>query len=210
MDDNRVENPSTFLGPFAVGLVLAVWGFFGSFTSPQVKWVIFAIGAITLVVAWKKVSNPQLVLKYSLNPRKTVLELINEWKPEPAKLEADYERSLHRFLKSKLRFAKITRQYGAARVKCDLAVDNKAMIEMKAGFRSTSKLQRLIGQVELYRSEWRGKPIFIVLLGETEEDLLHDLQRKFDGESHVHIIVKGIAAPVEDEEEKAQMQAAGK
>ncbi|HEV8523864.1 MAG TPA: hypothetical protein VGQ71_05145, partial [Terriglobales bacterium] len=133
------------------------------------------IGAAFLIWGLRAVPNPRLALRYHLNPRKTVADLIREWTPQPARLESEYERSLHQFLKSKLPFERITRQYGSGRIKCDLAIGTKVMLELKNGLRTTSKLQRLLGQLDLYRGEWGRKPVIIVLLGTSEEDLLHTL-----------------------------------
>jgi hypothetical protein len=137
-------------------------------------------------------------VRYAANPRRTVLRLIEEWKPEPARLESEYEKSLHRFLKERLPFVKVTRQYGSARVKCDLATGQDVMIELKAGLRSTQKLQRLIGQIELFTREW-DKPVIVVLLGETEEDLLHDLHRSLRQYTRVDVVTKPVEARVEEE-----------
>jgi hypothetical protein len=113
-----------------------------------------AVGVALFIWGWNAVANPRLALKYAHNPARTVRELIEEWTPTPARLESEYEQSLHKFLKSKLSFVKVTRQYGTARVKCDIATGNHVMIEMKAGFKSTQKLQRLIGQVDLFNKEY--------------------------------------------------------
>src|SRR5438552_3753368 len=145
-------------------------------------WFIIFVGAVIVFAAWRSVPDPKVLVRYYLDPPKTVNGLISAWAPQPARSEADYEKSLHTFLKSKLPFTKITRQYGSARVKCDLAVGTEVFIELKKGLKSTNRLQRLIGQIELYRKEWEGKPLFIVLLGDSEDDLLHDLNRSIGGD----------------------------
>ncbi len=157
------------------------------------------VGVALALVTVVRVRNPRLVLRYGANPRRTVMELIEKWKPQPGRLESHYEKSLYDFLRSQLPFVKITRQYGSARVKCDLAVGKDVMIELKAGFRSTQKLQRLIGQIELYDREW-NKPVVVVLLGESEQDLLHDLHRSIDKYENVHVVTKELegAAPTEE------------
>jgi hypothetical protein len=162
-----------------------------------------AVGVALFIWGWNAVANPRLALKYAHNPARTVRELIEEWTPTPARLESEYEQSLHKFLKSKLSFVKVTRQYGTARVKCDIATGNHVMIEMKAGFKSTQKLQRLIGQVDLFNKEW-GKPIIILLLGDSEEDLLHDLNRSVQNYPSVTVVVKNVGETVESEDIKAK------
>lgn len=174
-------------------------------TDQTVEWFCFIVGAAFAIWGWNAVKNPRLALKYAHNPGKTVRELIEEWKPSPARLESEYEQSLHKFLKSQLPFVKVTRQYGTARVKCDIATGNHVIIEMKAGFKSTQKLQRLIGQVDLFNSEWH-KPIIIVLLGETEEDLLHDLNRSLRNYPSVSVVVKSVDGTVESDDAKVKAQ----
>lgn len=162
---------------------------------------LIGIGLGVVLVLWGLIAvrDPLLAMRYAFNPRRVVVRLIREWKPEPARLESHYEKSLHRFLKDHLPFVKITRQYGSGRVKCDLATGKEVMVELKAGFRSTQKLQRLIGQVDLFRREWK-KPVVVVLLGESEEDLLHDLHRSLSGYDNVEVITKEVESPEAAEE----------
>jgi len=176
--------------------------------NEAVGWILILIGAGFAISAWRSVSNAKLLMKYHNNPGKTVGELIAEWQPRPANTEAEYEKSLHSFLKSKLTFAKITRQYGSARVKCDLAVNDDVFIELKNGLRTTNKLQRLIGQIELYSNEWRGKPVIILLLGESQDDLLYDLNRTISKYGSMRVITKAVTAPAEQDEEQSKSKAA--
>jgi hypothetical protein len=170
--------------------------------NEAIGWILVLVGAGFAISAWRSVSNARLLLRYHNNPRKTVEELINTWQPRPARLEADYEKSLHSFLKSKLTFAKLTRQYGSARVKCDIAVNDDVFIELKNGLRTTNKLQRLIGQIELYSNEWKGKPVIILLLGESQDDLLHDLNRTISKYDSVRVIQKAAVTAVEQDEDQ--------
>jgi len=202
-----IESLSPFLlfrrvatGLILVGAVL-LWPADPNFEQFR-PWV-FVAGVVLLIWGLNSVRNPMLALRYASNAGTTVAELIEEWKPAPAHLESEYERSLHRFLKSKLPFVKVTRQYGSSRAKCDLATGNEVIIELKAGFKSTNKLQRLLGQIELYRGEWK-RPIIVVLLGETEEDLLHDLHRNLQKYHSVHVINKDVGSAVEPHGEKAR------
>lgn len=165
-------------------------------------WLVIA-GIGLIVWGVNAVRNPMLAIRYASNAGKTVTELIEEWKPASAHLESEYEKSLHQFLKSKLPFVKVTRQYGSSRVKCDLATGNEVIIELKAGFKSTNKLQRLLGQIELYRGEW-DRPIIVVLLGDSEEDLLHDLHRNLEKYHSVRVIHKDVDEKVEPDGEKAR------
>jgi len=205
----RVESISPFLvyKRVVVGVACLVIAFIlhsqNKTNDNTVELVFGAVGVALFIWGWNAVANPRLALKYAHNPARTVRELIEEWTPTPARLESEYEQSLHKFLKSKLSFVKVTRQYGTARVKCDIATGNHVMIEMKAGFKSTQKLQRLIGQVDLFNKEW-GKPIIILLLGDSEEDLLHDLNRSVQNYPSVTVVVKNVGATVESEDIKAK------
>jgi hypothetical protein len=195
-------SPTSVYQWFWGGLVLAavglyLYGYVPKYASHGA--VLVLVGGVLVLVTVIRVRNPRLVLHYAANPRRTVMELVEEWKPEPGRLESQYEKSLYDFLCRNLPFVKITRQYGAARVKCDLAVGKDVMIELKAGFRSTQKLQRLIGQIELYNREWK-KPVIVVLLGETEQDLLHDLHRSLREYDNVHVVTKEIEGVAADKE----------
>lgn len=170
----------------------------------QLRPLIMIVGIGFMIWGLNAVRNPMLAMRYASNAGNTVAELIEEWKPPSAHLESEYEKSLHQFLKSKLPFVKVTRQYGSSRVKCDLATGNEVIIELKAGFKSTNKLQRLLGQIELYRGEWEDRPIIVVLLGELEEDLLHDLHRNLQKFHSVRVIHKDVGTTVEPDGEKAR------
>lgn len=184
-------SPEIVVAKVLGGIVLIFSGLF-FLTSPQTKsgrWLVVAIGVALLVLGWRSVTNPKLVIRYYFNPGAVVLEAVHEWQPQSHKLESEYERDLQTFLQERFTFKKITCQYGAARVKCDLAVGNEVMIELKAGFKSTSKLQRLIGQIDLYKNEW-NKPLIVILLGDTAQDLLHDLHDRTQRHEHLEIITK--------------------
>jgi hypothetical protein len=186
-------------GVLCLGLALFAWLQLPKGQEPIGPTVFFLAGVGLTAWGWLSVRDPRLAMRYYLAKAATVVDLIGYWEPETAQpagqrpAEADYEHSLHAFLMSELSFAKVTRQYGAARVKCDIAVNSDIFIEIKKGLRGTSKLQRLIGQMELYENEWNGKPIIIVLLGDSDEDLLHDLHRSASKYADVRILVKSVS-----------------
>lgn len=199
----QLISPGRVYAIFVLGLFLLVGGYIWPARAKDEKelaTLAMVVGAVMIAGVLLGVRNPFLVIRYHHNPKSVVGDLIRSWRPEPAKLESAYEKSLHQFLKSKLPFVKVTRQYGTARVKCDLATGSDVMIELKAGFKSTQKLQRLIGQVDLFRREWH-KPLFVVLLGETEEDLLHDLHRTLADYREVYVITKDVEGSVADDKE---------
>src|SRR5712664_87856 len=178
------KSPRKFALRIIVGLVAAFYGLFLVLNASDagqneqlftiLGWALLVFGFITAAREWKAVSNPRLAWRYSFNPVRTVQELIEEWKPGNLALEKNYEKSLLEFLRSKLRHVKITRQYGAARIKCDVAVGKDALIELKTNLTTTAKLQRLLGQVQLYKKEL-DTPIIILLLGRTDDDLFKTL-----------------------------------
>jgi hypothetical protein len=191
--------PRGVAGIVIASLVFLFW------TPPPVgmwvKWLIVGGGILLFTSAWRKFSDPQAAWRYFWNAGKFVRDLITEWKPEHYRFELEYEKDLHAFLKTRIPFAKITRQYGSVRIKCDLAVGNDVMIELKVKLKSTNKLQRLLGQIELFQKEWSCRPLVVVLLGEADEDLLHELHgsiRRFDS---VHILTKEAQRVVEESEE---------
>ena len=102
--------------------------------------------------------------------------LLTEWDPEGCETEKDYEKSLYQFLHSKLEDIQVTRQYSRGRIRADLAVGDKVLVELKRNLQKTAQYHRLVGQLSDYK-QWGGK-IFIVLCGETDPNLGKEL-RKF-------------------------------
>jgi len=108
-----------------------------------------------------------------------VLRLIDDWYPRSCKTEKDFEKSLIRHLEKNLTKADIIKQYAAGRVKGDIVVDKEVLLELKQGLDSTSKVQRLLGQIEIYNAEWRGS-VVIVICGKSQADLLKMVKKKVD------------------------------
>ncbi len=199
----ELVSPTKVYNRVLLGVLIALVAYlYPAKPGDEATYRLIAIGAgiVLFVSGWTAVKNPLLAIRYEMNPRRVVVSLIQEWKPHSARLESEYEKSLHQFLKTKLPFVKITRQYGSGRVKCDLATGRDVIIELKAGFRSTQKLQRLIGQIDLFRREWE-KPVVVVLLGESEEDLLHDLHRSLRRYDDVEVLTKEVEAPAAEGQE---------
>jgi len=96
--------------------------------------------------------------------------LLEKWRPRKFDNEKEYEQSLHAFLRRELSDdIEVTPQYAQGRFRADLRVGKNVVVEIKLNLDTTSKLQRLIGQVEAYE-EWKGT-IFLVLMGKTDQDL---------------------------------------
>jgi hypothetical protein len=85
------------------------------------------------------------------------------------------------------------RAQGAGSTRCDIRVDKKVALELKVDMTSTSKLQRLIGQIELYKKESESD-LIVVLIGESREDLEDSIREHIKGSRNVHLVIKHPAA----------------
>lgn len=134
-----------------------------------------------------------------------VIRLIKVWHPRKCKTEKDLERSLHRHLEKNLESADVIKQYAAGRVKGDIVVDGKILIEIKDSLKSTGQLQRLLGQLDIYAAQWKGK-VIVVICGDSERDLVRVLNKKVDAlkpdsffsEQSIFLVVRGAGAPREE------------
>jgi hypothetical protein len=130
------------------------------------------------------------------------MKLIDEWHPRGCKTEKDLEVSLHRHLEKNLPDVDVIKQYAAGRVKGDICVDNTVLIEMKDNMKSTGQLQRLIGQLDLYASQWKEK-VIVVICGDSQRDLVKRVTEKVESlkpksfldEQKIFLIVRGSGAP---------------
>jgi len=110
---------------------------------------------------------------FTSDPFGTVLEVIKAWRPTNCKTENDFEKSLLKELRNKLKNQKSQPQYGSGRQRVDIVVQKKVPIEIKMNLKSTAALQRTIGQLEQYLEDW--KRLFLVLCGDIDPDLLKSL-----------------------------------
>jgi len=108
-----------------------------------------------------------------------VRKLIYAWKPRGCETEKDFERSLQKHLEKNLEKSDIVSQYAAGRVKGDIVVDGEILIEIKDDLKSTAQLQRLLGQLEIYNAQWKGK-VIVVICGDTQRDLVSTLTKKIE------------------------------
>jgi hypothetical protein len=114
------------------------------------------------------------------DPAGMVVSLIQKWKPTKCGTEKAYETALYSFLHRKLEDIQITRQYARGRIRADLVVGDKVIIELKNDLNSTAKYQRLIGQLSEYK-EWEGH-IIILLTGQTDPNLRKQLRKYVEKE----------------------------
>jgi len=112
---------------------------------------------------------------FNLNPVGTVTDIIKKWKPGVCETEKDYEKSLYTFLEKQLPDIEVINQFGIGRTKVDIAVGRKVFIEIKYNLNSTSKLQRLIGQLSLYKKE-KDEDLIILICGDVDKNILRQLK----------------------------------
>lgn len=75
---------------------------------------------------------------------------------------------MYKYLCDNTKDIEVVRQYGSSRVRVDLCVGRKVFIEIKKDLNSTSKLQRLLGQLEPYNKE-KWENMIIILIVEVEK-----------------------------------------
>ena len=93
-------------------------------------------------------------------------------------------------------------QYASGRVKGDICVNHKVLIELKDSLKSTGQLQRLMGQLDLYASQWK-KEVVVVICGDSQRDLVKVVTTKVESlkpegffeEKKISLIVRGSGAP---------------
>lgn len=102
-----------------------------------------------------------------------VTKKIESWEPKKCKTEKDYEKSLYQYLHDELGDLQITKQYAKGRIRADLMIGDRVIVELKHNLDTTAKYQRLIGQISEYK-EWDGR-VIILLTGETDVNLRKQL-----------------------------------
>ncbi len=129
--------------------------------------------------------------------------LLKEWAPQSFDLnEKQQEKDLLVWLRRKLPDVPILAQYGIAKGKADIVIQDAHVIELKIGFdeADVSEFDRCIGQLERYRRKWvqqkRGH-LYLVVVGESDtefRELLHlwfkDANGAYVFESPYHLIEK--------------------
>jgi hypothetical protein len=133
---------------------------------------------------------------------RNVMKLIDEWHPRGCKTEKDLERSLHRHLEKNFPDVDVQMQYASGRVKGDICVDHTVLIELKDSMKSTAQLQRLMGQLDLYSSQWKEK-VIVIICGDSQRDLVKRVTEKVESlkpggffeEQKIFLVVRGSAAP---------------
>ena len=115
-----------------------------------------------------------------------VLESLEKWKPRSFQMtEKQHEQDLQKWLEECLLGVPIVAQYGIAKGKADLVIQDSHVIELKLGFtdENLAEFDRCIGQLERYRQKWvnhdRG-PVYLVVVGKSETEFRHMLHEAFE------------------------------
>ncbi|MEO0019281.1 MAG: hypothetical protein ABIK47_01390 [candidate division WOR-3 bacterium] len=101
--------------------------------------------------------------------------LVEKWRPPFYKSESEYKKDLYNYLVKNVKGIEVVREFGSSRLRADICVGRKVFIEIKKDLNSTSKLQRLLGQLELYAKEGWDNGILVVV-GKVEPDLLRQAE----------------------------------
>lgn len=115
-----------------------------------------------------------------------VRRLLKEWQPASFDFsEKEQEQSLLSFLRKKLPDVPITPQYGIAKGKADIVIQDEHVIELKLGFTedSVGEFDRCLGQLWRYKEKWvardRGR-VWLVVVGHSEAEFRDLLKTWFD------------------------------
>lgn len=108
-----------------------------------------------------------------------VIKVIVAWTPGNLRTERAYEGSLYAYLHACLADVQVTRQYAIGRVRTDIMVGDRVLIEIKKDLDTVGKYHRLLGQIADF-ADWGGD-LVVVLCGFTDphlrKQLDHHLQK---------------------------------
>jgi hypothetical protein len=109
--------------------------------------------------------------KLLVNETDLVLRLLDQWHPRSTgPKEKGHEQDLTAWLQKCLPDVPIVTQYGIAKGKADIVIEDAHVIELKRGFDASSvaEFDRCIGQMERYLQKWVKKergPVYLVIVG---------------------------------------------
>lgn len=176
---------------FVAGLVL--WQLPGGLDGLSYQKIGFGVMGIALVaLVGTSLRHRALTsaVAFTWTPAGTVAELIKSWQPQGCKTHRQYQKSLAEHLAEKLPDVKLTLESGSSRVRADIELGKAVIVELKVDFTGTAKLQQLIGQIELYKREFPGRTILIILVGTTDRNTLRDLKEAVAKDVKVWVIRK--------------------
>jgi hypothetical protein len=133
-----------------------------------------------ITVSTKRITNYARLLE---DDAAVIRRLIDEWQPtRPGLLEKEYEQELFSWLIAQLPDVPMIAQYGIAKGKADIVIQDQHVIELKLGFSDVCELDRCIGQLERYRLKWvdpqRG-PVYLIILGSSDPEMRDVLYQWF-------------------------------
>lgn len=120
-----------------------------------------------------------------------VRRFLGDWKPRSLQLsEKEHEQDLQAWLQKCLPEVPIVAQYGIAKGKADLVIEDKHVIELKLAFADdcVAEFDRCIGQMERYLQKWVKKdqgPVYLVVVGKSNSefrDMLHQAIKHMNGD----------------------------
>lgn len=135
----------------------------------------------------KSVSNHSRLLEGDAD---CVLRLLQEWQPSSYTLtEKAQELNLYTWLRKCLPDVPILVQYGIAKGKADIVIQDSFVIELKLGFSAAKVVEfdRCVGQLERYRQKWVEKkrgPVYLVIVGDCDAEfrgMLHNWFEEVNG-----------------------------
>jgi hypothetical protein len=152
----------------------------------------------------KRIADHTRVLE---NDADLVDRLLREWQPRAFTLsEKEHELDLLAWLRKNLTDVPIIAQYGIAKGKADIVIEDSHVIELKLRFSDAdvAEFDRCVGQLERYRQKWVNKargPVYLVIVGESDtefRDLLHtwfeEANARYFTQSPFHLVEKRPAA----------------
>lgn len=131
----------------------------------------------------KKISNYTQFLE---DDHQCIESLLKKWQPSGFGLsEKQYEQQLQAWLQVQLPDVPIVAQYGIAKGKADLVIQDSHVIELKLAFESDSvaEFDRCIGQMERYKQKWVKKgvgPAYLVVVGDSDPEFRSLLHKWFE------------------------------
>lgn len=131
----------------------------------------------------KRLSDYQHILETDAD---VVRRLLNEWQPTSYSLtEKEQEQSLLAFLRGKLPDVPIIPQYGIAKGKADLVIQDEHVVELKLGFTedSVAEFDRCLGQLWRYKEKWVNKDrgrVWLIVVGHSEAEFRDLLKTWFE------------------------------
>lgn len=121
----------------------------------------------------KRISDYQRILE---TDAEVVRRLLEAWRPSSYSLtEKEQEQSLLAYLRVNLPDVPIVPQYGIAKGKADIVIQDEHVLELKLGFTEdcVAEFDRCLGQLWRYKEKWverdRGR-VWLIVVGHSEAE----------------------------------------